>query len=44
MKSRAHTTRMKQSLDLDKMLEETKVWFTNKERDLELQEAVLVEA
>jgi hypothetical protein len=35
---------MKQSLDLDKMLEETKVRFTNKERDLELQEAVLVEA
>jgi hypothetical protein len=34
---------MKQSLDLDKMLEEMKVRLANKERDLELREAALVE-
>jgi hypothetical protein len=43
MKSCAHTAHMKQSLDLDKMLEVAKVQVANKEWDLQLWEAALVE-
>jgi hypothetical protein len=40
----AHTTRAKQSLGLDKMLREKKVELDGREQDLNLREAVLVEA
>jgi hypothetical protein len=39
-----HTDRAKHSLNLDKMLGEKKVQLDERERDLDLCEAVLVEA
>jgi hypothetical protein len=43
-KMEVHTARAKHSLNLDKMLGEKKVQLDERERDLDLHEAVLVEA
>jgi hypothetical protein len=43
-KMEVHTTRTRHSLGLDKMLGEKKVQLNERERDLDLHEAVLVEA